>query len=144
MADAGPYIRYMSAAEPLTADDLLHLHLGLPGKRTELVRGRLVVSEPPGYWHGRVTAELFMAVGFFAKDHNAGHVLASETGFKLRHDPDTVRAAHVSFVGRDRLPDPPLLGYAEMAPDLAVEVLSPSLPLGWERIARYARRCAGR
>jgi Uma2 family endonuclease len=114
----------MSSALPVTADDLLHLDL--PGKRTELVRGRLLVSEPPGYWHGRVTADLFVAVANFAKAHNLGRVLASETGFKLRHDPDTVRAADVSFVARDRLPDPPPLGYAEMAPDLAVEVLSPS------------------
>ncbi len=52
-------------------------------------------------------------------------MLAAETGFKLASDPDTVRAADVAFVSNDRLPTPLPVGYAELAPDLVVEVLSP-------------------
>jgi Uma2 family endonuclease len=54
-----------------------------------------------------------------------GKVFAAETGFKLETNPDTVRAPDVAFVRRDRLPDPVPRGYPAMAPDLAVEVLSP-------------------
>lgn len=37
----------------------------------------------------------------------------------------TVRAPDVAFVRRDRLPDAPPPGYATLAPDLVIEVLSP-------------------
>ena len=46
----------MVAPPLMTADELLRLHM--PDKRTELVRGVLVVREPAGYRHGKVTAEL--------------------------------------------------------------------------------------
>jgi len=50
----------------------------------------------------------------------------TETGFILRRGPDTVRAPDASFVARDRLTSGELpTGFLEMAPDLAVEVVSP-------------------
>jgi Uma2 family endonuclease len=52
-------------------------------------------------------------------------VFAAETGFQLATDPDTVRAPDVAFVARDRLPLSGTTGYPALAPDLAVEVLSP-------------------
>ncbi|MGH7675591.1 MAG: Uma2 family endonuclease, partial [Gemmatimonadales bacterium] len=45
--------------------------------------------------------------------------------FTLARDPDTVRAPDIAFISRARLPDPEPVGYPELAPDLAVEVLSP-------------------
>jgi len=59
------------------------------------------------------------------REHDLGLVVAAETGFTLARDPDTVRAPDVGFVSRERVPDPLPKGYAEFAPDLAVEVLSP-------------------
>jgi Uma2 family endonuclease len=48
-------------------------------------------------------------------------------GFVLRRDPDTVRAADIAFVRRERLPAGDLpRGFFEGAPDLVVEILSPS------------------
>jgi Uma2 family endonuclease len=58
-------------------------------------------------------------------DHDLGIVVASETGFRLSSDPDTVRAADAAFIRRDRVPDPLPYGYAALAPDLVAEVLSP-------------------
>ena len=84
----------------MTAEELLHRNI--PDKRTELVRGRLIVREPAG----------------------AGDLLAAETGFTLFRNPDTVRAPDIGFVRRDRIPAD-TRGFPEMAPDLAVEVLSP-------------------
>ncbi|MGH7644888.1 MAG: Uma2 family endonuclease [Gemmatimonadales bacterium] len=127
---AGPQ-RYIAAMIPtgtVTAEELLRLDL--PGKRAELVAGVLVVSEPPGYRHGEVAARLAKVLMDHIDARGLGRVLAAETGFKLASDPDTVRAPDVAFVRRERLPDPPPDGYAELAPDLVVEVLSPGDPPG--------------
>jgi Uma2 family endonuclease len=107
----------------VTADDLPRLTP--PNKLSELVRGVLVVREPPGYRHGQVTFRLAKALSAYVDERGLGEVLAAETGFKLFSDPDTVRAPDVAFVSRARLPDPPPEGFAAMAPDLVVEVLSP-------------------
>jgi len=107
----------------MTADQLLRLNL--PDKRTELVKGALVVREPAGYRHGEVAVKLTMAIAGFVHDRQLGAVLAAETGFKLFTNPDTVRAPDVAFVHRDRLPESSPAGYAPFAPDLVVEVLSP-------------------
>ncbi len=117
------YIAHMPPSASMTADELLHLNL--PDKRTELVRGVLVVREPPGYLHGRVAAKLSHVLMNHVEANDLGCVLAAETGFRLATDPDTVRAPDVAFIRRDRLPEPPPTGYAELAPDLVVEVLSP-------------------
>ena len=121
--ESDPYIAGMAAATPMTADELLHLNL--PDKRTELVRGVLVVREPAGYRHGEVAMNLATAVHTFVRAHRLGSVLAAETGFKLFSNPDTVRAPDVAFIRADRVPSPPPRGFPAMAPDLAVEVLSP-------------------
>jgi Uma2 family endonuclease len=92
---------------------------------SELVRGVMVVREPPGYRHGVVTARLAKILMDHVEEGDLGEVLAAETGFKLASDPDTVRAPDVAFIRRDRLPDPPPTGFAELAPDLVVEILSP-------------------
>ena len=106
----------------VTADELLHLRV--PGRRFELVKGRLVVHEPAGMRHGRIAGEIFARLWTHVKERGLGRVFAAETGFKLEADPDTVRAPDVAFVARERLPDPEPDGYAELAPDLVVEVLS--------------------
>ena len=107
----------------MTAEELLRLNL--PNKRTELVCGVLVVREPAGYQHGEVAMRLAVAIFAHVEAHGLGRVFAAETGFTLTRNPDTVRAPDVAFVSTARLPDPPPRGFAELAPDLAVEVLSP-------------------
>src|SRR6266446_5641347 len=115
---------YVPCMSPLmTAAELLQTNL--PNKRTELVRGRLIVREPAGYNHGRVTLNLTVRLGAYVESAGCGQLVAAETGFTLFRAPDTVRAPDVGFVRRDRLPDPATTGFPEMAPDLVVEVLSP-------------------
>ncbi|HSA57160.1 MAG TPA: Uma2 family endonuclease [Gemmatimonadaceae bacterium] len=123
MTDAARYIGGMTYPAFLTADELLRLNI--PDKRTELIEGRLVVREPAGFRHGDVAMSLGLALGNFVRAHDLGRVLAAETGFKLASNPDTVRAPDVAFVQKARVPDPPPRGYPALAPDLAVEVLSP-------------------
>jgi len=107
----------------MTAEELQRLNL--PNKRTELVRGVLVVREPAGYQHGDVAMRLAVAIFAHVEARGLGRVFAAETGFTLARNPDTVRAPDVAFISASRLPDPPPRGFAELAPDLAVEVLSP-------------------
>jgi Uma2 family endonuclease len=107
----------------MTANELLRLNLS--ERRTELVRGQLIVREPPGFRHGTVANRLSFAITSHVIANQLGLVLAAETGFTLFRNPDTVRAPDVAYVSGARVPDPLPKGFAEMAPDLAVEVLSP-------------------
>ena len=49
----------------------------------------------------------------------------TEVGFKLKSNPDTVRAPDVAFIRRDRIPNVDPRGFWQGPPDLAIEVLSP-------------------
>lgn len=92
---------------------------------TELVRGRLIVREPPGTHHGAIAANLAYYLSDFVRLHGSGAIFAQDTGFKIASDPDSVRAPDVAFVARDRIGLIRPRGYAELAPDLLAEVLSP-------------------
>jgi Uma2 family endonuclease len=74
----------------------------------------------------------------FVKQHKLGVCFVSEGSFRLASDPDTVRAPDVSFVRAEHTPASgiPRRGLWPGAPDLAVEMLSPSNPPGemWRRI----------
>lgn len=107
----------------MTAEELERV--SIPGKSTELIRGRLVVCEPPGTNHGRVAARLAMLVGVFVHQHELGDVFAQDTGFKIESNPDTVRAPDMAFVARDRRAQLTRRGYSPLAPDLIAEIVSP-------------------
>jgi Uma2 family endonuclease len=95
--------------------------------RMELVRGSLVREPPAGGEHGTLAGALIIAIGTFVRRHGLGVVCGSETGFILAVDPPTVRAPDVAFVARARCPAEGVpRGYWPIAPDLAVEVVSPS------------------
>ena len=114
----------MIAAERLTAEDLEKIQDD--AHRYELVEGRLLVREPAGYTHGSAAAQLIARLVSYVDRHGLGVVLSTDTGYVLRRGPDTVRAPDASFVSLDRIPRPKPRSFAELAPDLAVEILSPS------------------
>lgn len=112
----------------VTATELpaLSSRLSVEGKRTELVRGDLIVMTPAGGRHGQVAHRVGLVIGNHVLDRNLGRVFAAETGFLLQRDPDTVRAPDAAFVAGERLGTGEVAaGFLEMAPDLAVEVVSP-------------------
>jgi len=126
---------YVPNMTPLiTAEDLLKP--GVP-ERADLVRGVLVVHEPPGFRHGEITVRLIIALGTYVDTRHLGRVVAGDAGFKLRSDPDTVRGADIAFVSWERLPQESPVGFPPLGPDLVVEVLSPGDRPG-ETLAKIA------
>jgi Uma2 family endonuclease len=115
--------RAVSISHLLTAEQLERI--SIPGKVVELLRGRLIVHEPPGTYHGAIAAKLAYYLGDFAQRHSSGTVFAQDTGFKVGSNPDTVRAPDVAYVRRERTEQIQRRGYAALAPDLLAEVLSP-------------------
>src|SRR5262249_7296776 len=119
--------RVMSATltKPMTAVELLAMPED--GYRYELVKGELIQMSPTGEQHGYVTMKLAGALHRHVKQQSLGKVYAAETGFKLESDPDTVRAPDIAFVRNEIIEKTGRLeGYRSGAPDLVVEVLSPS------------------
>jgi Uma2 family endonuclease len=109
----------------ITADELFRMPDD--GYKYELVAGRLRKITPAGSIHGVVGMRLAVAISVHVDQHQLGVVFAADTGFKLASSPDTVRAPDVSFVSRGRIPTGGIpKAYWPGAPDLAVEVLSPT------------------
>ncbi len=93
----------VSVAKTLaTVDEFpaLSARLSALGKRTELVRGDLVVMAPAGGRHGQVAHTLALFIGNHVRSRDLGRVFAAETGFVLRRNPDTVRALPCSMASR--------------------------------------------
>src|SRR5688572_12710068 len=108
----------------VTAEELL----AMPddGCRHELIDGVLRTMAPPGEEHGFDAATIQVHLGIWLRSNPIGWVRAAETGFRLRRDPDRVRAPDVAVVLYATRPREAVTrGYAEGAPDLAVEVVSP-------------------
>jgi Uma2 family endonuclease len=95
------------------------------GHKYELLDGDLIIS-PVHEDHGRICMRLGAILLHFAESRKLGEVYDSSTGFRLTEN--LLLSPDVSFVSNARLktirisPDKFLAG----APDLAVEVLSPS------------------
>lgn len=109
----------------MTPEDFL-LH-PLPDGKAELVRGELRVTPPAGGPHGRVATNLVILLSEYLKGRGLGWVYADGVGYQLLELPRTVRCPDLSFVRANRLPKEGIgPGLLKLAPDLAVEVLSPS------------------
>lgn len=95
--------------------------------RYALIRGEIYRISPASARHGEITLEIAWRIKTFVNEHHLGTVYAAETGFLLGRDPDTLLAPDVAFVRADRLPEQTQQqGFLELAPDLVVEVDSPS------------------
>lgn len=109
----------------MTADELWRMPDD--GYRHELIRGELTMMTPAGGEHGEIAFTIGLLLGTYVKTKQLGKVVAAETGFIIARDPDTVRAPDAAFIARQRVPAAGLpAGFIPFAPDIAVEVLSPS------------------
>jgi Uma2 family endonuclease len=107
-----------------TAEQLLALPSGRA--RHELVRGELRTMSLAGWLAGAVAARIVCILGNHVEAKQLGMVFVA-AGCFLERRPDTVLAADVSFLSRERMAGVAgTRGYFPGAPDLAVEVLPPS------------------
>lgn len=132
---------YPPTHQLLTAEDLYEMPDD--GRhRYELVRGVLVVSEPPGFTHGDLTTRIIVLLSAYVRPRKLGKVVG-EVGYVLERGPDTVRGPDVSFVRRERVPTGAAADkFVEGGPDLVVEIRSPGDRPGAiaEKVAEYLGR----
>ncbi len=116
--------RALAGGDRLTIEEFERL----PGKdcRRELVRGVVVREPPAGFDHGRCAMEIGYHLRWYVEERPIGVVCGAETGFILATDPPTVRAPDAAFVASERIPQGGVEGFCPGAPDLAVEIVSPS------------------
>ncbi len=121
----------VSVAQHMTADE--YFVLPDDGRHKELVRGRVVEMNMPGFEHGEICVTIASILRAYVSERGLGRVVGNDSGILTERDPDTVRGADVSFysyarVPRGRRPK----GYPGVSPELVIEVLSPSDT--WSRI----------
>ena len=103
------------------------LNTDVPDGKAELVRGELRVTPPPGAPHGVAGMNLVLLLADHVRARKLGRVFGDSFGYVLTQLPHTVRVPDASFVRADRLPAEGIgPGLLTFAPDLAIEVLSPS------------------
>ena len=112
-----------TARRLITADELLKMPDD--GKRYELVRGVLIEKMPAGDPHSITVGNVFYELTRYTRSGGLGVTRTGDPGYRLERNPDTVRAPDVAWFAPGRLPQG-VQGYPELAPDLAVEVKSPT------------------
>jgi Uma2 family endonuclease len=104
----------------VTVDELEQLSLPHPA---ELYEGR-VVYKMPNFDHGVIQSNLSFALKQYLKTNPVG-LVSSDANFRLWPErPRESRAPDLCFVLKERLPED-LSRFLPMAPDLAIEILSP-------------------
>ncbi len=93
----------------------------------EIVNGVPCEVEPKGAYVNLLASELFFIVHQFARRHRLG-LAVIEAMFLLRRNPILQRKPDIAFVSKARRPRGPIPRQAawEVAPDLAVEIVSPT------------------
>jgi Uma2 family endonuclease len=108
----------------LTADDVWQMG---EDAHVELVRGELREMPAGGLRHGGIGGEFAVELGMYGRETNSGRVFTSETGVIVSQSPTTLLVPDLIYIKSEHLPDPAaLLRFAEIPPDVVLEILSPS------------------
>lgn len=108
----------------VTAEELLRDY---HDQHCELIEGRVVSMSPTFIEHGDISNEIAYLLNVAVRKSQHGKLLIAEAGFLVSRKPDTVRVPDVAFVTHERLAEAAVTkGFFPGAPDLAVEVVSPS------------------
>ncbi len=109
---------------PTTPEDLLNMQ---DGGRYELLEGRLIEkpTSPEAVWIAR---RLIALLNTYGAAQQAGLAFPDGAAYQcFPSDPSLVRRPEVSFLRRGRLsPEQFAAGHCRIAPDLAVEIVSPA------------------
>ncbi len=109
----------------LTAEDLL----GLSGQgvKGELIRGVLCETVSVGKVHAHIAIRIGGEFDRHVRPRRLGRVGGTDGGVLIERNPDTVREPDIYYVSAERLPlDDQSDGYLEVAPEIVVEIVSPS------------------
>jgi len=102
---------------------------GYEDRSIELVEGEIIEMSKASGLHGQITMLLSIKIASHVVENRLGIVTAAETGFMLERNPvgrDTVRALDIAFLSSETVPAVLPDQLVDVAPDLAVEVISPS------------------
>ena len=97
---------------------------------SELIRGEIVEMTSPGRRHGQVCSNVSYLLQAWSRQQSVPYnIISNDAGVLTERDSDSdsVRGPDVSAIRNDRLPDGELpVGHMSVAPELCVEVMSPS------------------
>ncbi|HYF51689.1 MAG TPA: Uma2 family endonuclease [Planctomycetota bacterium] len=95
------------------------------GRKREFISGEIVVSPAGGFLHGDVAVAIASLLYAHVRARKLGYVFDGQTGFWMMSG--NLLSPDVSFVAQSRFSgDERPTGFLHGAPDLAVEILSPS------------------
>jgi Uma2 family endonuclease len=108
---------------PLTLEEFAQL----PGDglRHEISEGELICMAPAKFLHTLVVVAVFEVLQVYLKQRGGARAFP-EAGYVLSHDPLTIRQPDVSVLSAERIRATDVDGYVEGAPELAIEIVSPS------------------
>jgi Uma2 family endonuclease len=117
----------ITQAKLLTAEEFFLLPKPEDGSQQELVKGEIITMPPPGGMRGVSCSKVDCKIGYHIDSPGGpgGTLVCNDAGFITSRKPDSVRGPDVSYWSKERLKEVPV-GYIEIAPDMLVEVLSPS------------------
>ena len=119
-------IRYPAPPRPMTLEEYARLDEPDDGYRYQLIRGRMVVQEPaPGGPHGRSQNRLAWRLNNWMEAFGHGEVFV-HIGFILKDSPATVREPDAAVLLERRSWEGEPGNWIRGAPDVAIEILSPS------------------
>jgi Uma2 family endonuclease len=114
----------MATTRPFTVEEL---EQSPPEGEWELIDGELVPVNPTSFRSSMTGLRIGSIIRAFAIDHDLGIVTGADGGFVLFPDRETLLAPDVGFISKDRVPpEDEQDRFPRLAPDLVVEVLSPS------------------
>ena len=106
--------------------------LALPkdGYKREIVNGEMLAMSPANFQHGNVISRIYSPLGMAVYEGDLGELADGQTGFRLRSG--DLYCPDIAFVTKERAAEHRRKNgtFFEGAPDLAVEVLSPSDMIG--------------
>ena len=88
----------------------------------EYVKGELVPMAAAAIVHGEIGSNVHLLLGLYVRENKLGRLYSLETTFQLG---DRVVKPDIAFVSTERLSEDKLKGFS-VAPDLAIEIVSPS------------------
>ena len=92
----------------------------------ELIDGRIRPLTPTSAKHGAIELTLGRHLANYVDANDLGQVLVGEVGICTRRNPDRVRGADIVYLSRAQVAQGMPDGFLKMAPELIVEIISPS------------------